>query len=144
MYYSRFGLRISSKDVLTACQRYRYFKTEFNHGQIKEQALTFALELREHYVSPISDSALKNAVAFAFEAVKDEVEKLEIALSRHFYECTYDVTLGPDSIPYDDTELHYAGIADVGLILDTSIYALDDDTYQQQLAAALALQLDIW
>ena len=66
-------------------------------------------------------------------------------------ECIYwlvshsdDFTLGPDSIAYDDIELQNSGIGDIGLILDTSIFAMEDDIYQQQVASALALQLDIW
>ena len=43
-----------------------------------------------------------------------------------------------------DDALEMAGIADVGVILDTSIYAEDDDLYQQEFAAALALELDMW
>ena len=37
-----------------------------------------------------------------------------------------------------------SGISDVALILDTSVFAAEDDLYQQQLVAALILQLDIW
>ena len=44
----------------------------------------------------------------------------------------------------NDMEPPYSGISDVALILDTSIFDADDDIYQQQLAASLILQLDIW
>ena len=44
----------------------------------------------------------------------------------------------------NDMEPPYSGISDVALIMDTSIFAADDDLYQQQLAAALILRLDIW
>ena len=96
------------------------------------------------YSSTISEAALRIAITKAYESVTEEIDKLSIALSRNFFECTDDFTLGPDSIPHDDIDLQYSGIGDVGLILDTSIWAVEDDIYQQQLASALALQLDIW
>jgi len=38
----------------------------------------------------------------------------------------------------------YAGIADVSLVLDSSLFDPDDVTYMRQVAAALTLELDIW
>ena len=85
MYYSRFGLQVNAQStILTACQRYHQFQRELNHEKIKEQALTFALELKTHLVSTVSESALRNAITFAFESVKEEIDRLEIALSRNF------------------------------------------------------------
>lgn len=67
-----------------------------------------------------------------------------ILTARSFFECTDDFTLGPSSMTLNDMEPPYSGISDVSLILDTSIFDADDDLYQQQLAASLILQLDIW
>lgn len=145
MYYSRHGLRVMAQStVLSACQRYDNFREKIDHNKLQSEAFTFALELKTHLVSSISEASLKNAVAFAHEASKQEVEKLEIGLARSYFECTDDFILGPSSVQGNDLELHNTGIADVGLILDTSIFASEDDIYQQQLAASLALQLDIW
>ena len=130
---------------LTACQRYDNFKRKVNHDELKEQALTFALELKQHLIQTVSESSIRNAVSFAHDSVKKESEKLEVALSRGgFFECTDDFTLSPNTIQFDDIEPPYSGINDVVLILDTSIFAAEDDLYQQQLAAALTLQLDSW
>ena len=145
MYYSRFGLSTNAQSVKwTACQRYDNFQREIDQNQIQEQALTFALELKAHLIKTVTEASLKNAISFAFQSVKEEVKNLEKAISRHFFECTDDFTLGPSSLPQDDVRPSYSGISDVILVLDTSIFAADDDLYQQQLAAALTLQLDIW
>ena len=145
MYYSRFGLSTNAQSVKwTACQRYDNFKRNIDHNQLQEQALTFALELKNHLIVSVSEASIQNAVSFAFEAVKEEIDKLEVAIARSFFECTDDFTLGPSSMALNDMEPPYSGISDVGLILDTSIFDADDDFYQQQLAAALILQLDIW
>ena len=52
--------------------------------------------------------------------------------------------LGPSSMAESDVEPPNSGISDVALILDTSVFAAEDDLYQQQFVAALILQLDIW
>ena len=145
MYFSRYGLSTNTQsEKWTACKRYDNFKRNMDHNRLQEQALTFALELKSHLIASVSEASIKNAVSFAFEALKEEIEKLEIALNRYFFECTDDFILGPSSMTLNDIEPPYSGMNDVGLILDTSIFAADDDLYQQQLAAALILQLDIW
>lgn len=112
-----------------------------------EHGLTFALELKQYLIATVSESSLRNAVSFALESVKEEVKVLETALLRSFFECTDDFILGPSSIPEvsaDTNTLPYSGINDVMVILDTSIFNAEDEIYQQQLVAALTLQLDIW
>ena len=144
MYYSRHGLKVMAQStILSACQRYDNFRRKIDANQLEGQALTFALELKQHLIAPISPASIQNAIKFAHESVKQEVDKLEVALTREFFECTDDFTLGPTVNP-GSTEYHFAGIGDVVMVLDTSIYAVGDDMYQQQIAAALALQLDIW
>ena len=145
MYYSRHGLKVMAQStILTACQRFDNFRRKIDANKLEDQAYTFALELKQHLIAPVSPASVQNAVKFAHESVKQEVDKLEIALSREFFECTDDFTLSQNSIKQEDLVLPYAGIGDVVLVLDTSIYAVEDDVYQQQVAAALALQLDIW
>ena len=145
MYYSRHGLKVMAQStVLSACQRYDNFRRKIDASQLEEQSYTFALELKQHLIAPISPASMQNAIKFAHESVKQEVDKLEVALTREFFECSDDFTLGPSTGNEDTTEYSFAGISDVVLLLDTSIYAVDDDMYQQQIAAALALQLDIW
>lgn len=144
MYYSRYGLRVMARStVLTACQRYENYKKMIDKYKLAEEATTFALELKHVMVSPVAETAIQASVNFAIQAVDREVDLLEKSLFKSFFECTDDFTLAPPSVQ-DDSDLYYSGIADVTLILDTSIYAADDDLYQQQLAAGLALQLDMW
>ena len=54
------------------------------------------------------------------------------------------LALGPSSMAESDVAPPNSGISDVALILDTSVFAAEDDLYQQQFVAALILQLDIW
>ena len=97
MYYSRYGLSTNAQSIKwTACQRYDNFKRNIDHNRLQEQALTFGLELKNHLIVSVSEASIQNAVSFAFESVKEEIVKLEVALSRSFFECTDDFTLGQE------------------------------------------------
>lgn len=152
-YYSRHGLSTNAQSIKwSACQRYDNFQRKIDHNQVLEHGLTFALELKQYLIATVSESSMRNAISFALESVKDQVKILETALLRTFFECTDDFNLAPSShssIPEvvggsKIAQIPYSGISDVIVILDTSIFSAEDDIYQQQLVAALALQLDIW
>ena len=99
MYYSRYGLSTNAQSIKwTACQRYDNFKRNIDHNRLQEQALTFGLELKNHLIVSVSEASIQNAVSFAFESVKEEIVKLEVALSRSFFECTDDFTLGQEIV----------------------------------------------
>ena len=99
MYYSRYGLSTNAQSIKwTACQRYDNFKRNIDHNRLQEQALTFGLELKNHLIVSVSEASIQNAVSFAFESVKEEIVKLEVALSRSFFECTDDFTLGQEML----------------------------------------------
>ena len=110
-FYSRYGLNVNSESTTwSACKRYDYFRRKFNEKEILEQALTFALELKNHLILTMDVPSLKNAISFALTSFKDEVKNLELSIIRNFFECTDDFMLEPGSIPSEkDEEPRFAG-----------------------------------
>ena len=107
------------------------------------------------------DASLEGSLTNAIDELFNEIDLLHAAMvtgggeSECFYDfqsrtrVTYqgqleDVDKLKEEANRGEDVRQYAGIADVGLVLDTSITDPDEVLYMRQVASALALELDIW
>ena len=151
MYYSVYGIR-DHGEKLSACERYRNYYELIDAAKLTQEAFVFGAELRNTLVVPIDENSLKVSIDRAKEKLDNAVAILDQSLNafgpckdqreRDGYE-SVDKMTGYSPSPID-AEAPSVGIADVAIVLDTSLYLFEDQVYLKQLAAGIISGLDVW
>eukprot|EP00095_Tigriopus_kingsejongensis_P009018 maker-scaffold674_size113878-snap-gene-0.17 protein:Tk09018 transcript:maker-scaffold674_size113878-snap-gene-0.17-mRNA-1 annotation:"PREDICTED: uncharacterized protein LOC658236" len=147
-YYSKAGM-IHHDKRFSGCDRYSEYRNQIDGSKLKEQAMMFGNELKHILLLPVDQSALKTAIDYAKDWLDSFIGELDTSLSQ-FGPCAEQRSQeraakdGKYTGPPMDEDFPSAGLADVALILDTSIYSYEDKLYMKHLTGALASQMDIW
>ena len=105
-----------------------------------------AFYFRSSLLLQISEPSLEQSIVNALHEMSDEIRLLKDVTN--VKELTsYLTNSGPiASSPNNDLDSPFIwrGLADVSLVLDSSVVDFDEVRYMRSVAAAVALQLDIW
>ena len=156
---------IGTSKKLNSCVRYDNYYSDIDQVKLRQEAFVFGTELRSILVIPVSDDALSAAIALTIERLNNEIRygcstEFETGIrkiaSPFAYFSLLDSSLdsfGPcteqrkrpddaEDSEYEgnpiDVRFPSSGIADVGIIWDTSIYAFRDTYYLKQ------VRRDVW
>jgi hypothetical protein len=157
MYYNpQWGIKVAGNGPnLAACERYSNYASYVDAGKLRQESFVFGSELRSILVLPVGDEALIAAILNSMEKLNSEIRLLDSSLD-NFGPCSEErrrVKNNPESSKSDggeyegkpiDAYFPSSGIADVGIILDTSIFLWEDTYYLKQVTAALVNELDLW
>jgi hypothetical protein len=157
MYYNpQWGIKVAGNGPnLAACERYSNYASYVDAGKLRQESFVFGSELRSILVLPVGDEALIAAILNSMEKLNSEIRLLDSSLD-NFGPCSEErrrVKNSPESSKSDggeyegkpiDAYFPSSGIADVGIILDTSIFLWEDTYYLKQVTAALVNELDLW
>ncbi|TRY77882.1 hypothetical protein TCAL_09782 [Tigriopus californicus] len=148
-YYSVGGM-VSHDVSYSSCDRYANYRRYLDGTKLKEQALIFGMELKHILLLVSMDvTAIRASIESAKHQLESKMNELDASLDQ-FGECAEkrkrerSFDSGKFNVPPIDEKFPSAGYADVAMILDTSIYSIEDEVFMKQVAASLAIELDIW
>jgi hypothetical protein len=152
MYYSPHGIKVQgSTPLLSACDRYANYYKLIPADKLSDQAYVFGTELKNVLVLTFDETSLRTSIAAAKDKLDIIIKILDQSLNnygpckeqreRDGYPVEHLSGYQPSPIDY---KMLSSGIADVAVILDSSIVTQEDEFYMLQVAAALANELDIW
>lgn len=148
-YYSPGGM-ISHDVHYSSCDRYTNYRSFIDESKLKEEALIFGMELKHILFVSMDINALRTSIDFAKQQLELLMNDLDSSLNL-FGQCAEKRKRERNNdnsrkyiVPPIDEKFPSAGYADVAMILDTSIYSIQDEVFMTQLAASLVNELDIW